>query len=164
MNTAFPQLSQEQMNSGMYPSKMPNLDINMRGAGPEQEKFRDWMDEMDDRLLDHMFTNQAHIGKNGLSKEQIGMMQKRGFKSRVSNRTGKAYPDSMTLRYKSTSFGSDDVLVWDLDGNPCTRELQMGDVVSVMIRYEGCYIKPGQYFGNSWSLMGVLFIAPGETA
>jgi hypothetical protein len=162
--TSFPTLSQEQMNSGQFPTKTPQIDINMKGAGEEQEKFKEWMDKLDDMLLQHIYQNQSHIGKMNLTKEQIGMMQKRGFRSRVSNRTGKSYPEAMTVRYKASAFGSEDVLVWDLEGNPCTRELQMNDIVALMIRYEGCYVKPGQYFGNSWSLMGVLLMASSEKA
>lgn len=124
----------------------------------EQIAFKDWIDKIDDMLLEWMTANQGQLGKANLTRDQVAMMQKRGFKSRVSNRTGKSYPEAMTVRYKASAFGSDEVLVWDREGNPYTKEIQMNDIVAVIMKYEGCYVKPGQYFGNSWTLMGVLFL------
>ena len=30
-----------------------------------------------------------------------------------------------------------------------------GDIVSVVLQYNGAYAKPGTYFGNTWQLIGV---------
>jgi hypothetical protein len=165
MNTMFPKLTLEQMSSSTIQLKSPELDITMKGAGPTQEAFRVWMDRVDNLLLDHMFHNQQELGKVGLTKDQVAMMQKRCFRSRISTKTGKTYSDAMACRQRNVAWsdGNGGVPVYDVEGQPHAIELRMNDTVSVCLSYQGCYIRSGQYFGNVWNLVCVMYIesAPG---
>ena len=39
-----------------------------------------------------------------------------------------------------------------------TGELEFNDIISVVLRYDGCYCRAHSWFGNVWSLVAVKFL------
>ena len=151
-----------------------SVDLTMKGAGSLQKDFRDWMDAVDDRLLDFMMKpeNVRIFGKPGLSREAMKALQKRQFRPRISSKTGKQYEDSMSCHCKAfwtqgmrhnMTYGRNTVPVRMPDGEiveanqayETQNPVPYGSNVAVCLRYDGPYCSPNQYFGNSWSLVSV---------
>ena len=156
MVTCFPKLVPEahQAYEGGTSERPPELDLTMKGAGPEQVQFKAFMDALDDALLEFVFNHQSVVGKSGLTRSQIEMMMKRQFRPRVSIKTGKQYPDALTCRYKMKDAPMQVVDAEckqvDLAANPTA--VAYNDVVRVAMRYNGPYIRGGS-FGNSWEML-----------
>ena len=154
MVTAFPRLKEETDAEGNL--RAAELDLTMKGAGEAQETFRLFMDRLDDQLLDFMYANQNLLGKKGLTREQVQMSQRRLFKTRISTKTGRQYPDACVVRYK----GRDGPLqVVDKDLNPIDLEkdpeaIGFNTIVRAILKYSGGYCRGGA-FGNSWELICV---------
>ena len=164
MMTSFPRLTGSTDDQGNQ--KPPEIDITMRGAGPAQETFKNFMDNLDMHLLRFMHDNQVLLGKRGLPMDAISMSQRPLFKTRVSAKTGKQYPDAMCLRYKNKD-GSP-LLIVDKDNNVLSVEdverdglVRFNTIVRVSLRYSGAYCKGGN-FGNSFELTGVQILGQAE--
>lgn len=156
MLTAFPRLSGHTDDHGN--DKPPEIDITMRGAGELQEKFKSFMDKLDNHLLNFMQKNQALLGKAGLTKEGLASLQRPLFKTRISAKTGKQYPDAMVLRFKGRD--GTPLIVVGTDGQPIeikedgSSAICFNSIVRVSLRFSGSYCKAG-FFGNSFELTGV---------
>ena len=157
MVTCFPKLTKGELEKdqerGINRTDY-ELDLTMQGAKMAQNAFKDWLDRLDDILLDYVFANQQIIGKKGFTKDQIAVMQKRSFKTRQNLKTNKTYPDAMVCRTKGfREYPRFPVY----DGHSVIYPLDVisGDILSVVIQYNGAYAKPGTFFGNSWQLIGV---------
>lgn len=164
MMTSFPRLSGGHDDNGNQ--KPPELDLTMRGAGPAQDQFKNFMDQMDEHLLDFMVAHQVLLGKRNLPRDAIAMSQRPLFKSRVSAKTGKQYPDAICLRYKNKD-GSP-LLIVDKDNNPLSIDdverdglVRFNTIVRVSLRFSGAYCKGGN-FGNSFELTGVQVLGQAE--
>ena len=157
MVTCFPKLTKGELEKdqerGINRTDY-ELDLTMQGAKMAQSAFKDWLDKLDDLLLDYVYANQQIIGKKGFTKDQIAVMQKRSFKTRQNLKTNKTYPDAMVCRTKGyREYPRFPVY----DGHSVIYPLDVisGDILSVVIQYNGAYAKPGTFFGNSWQLIGV---------
>ena len=165
MVTCFPKLVPEahQAYEGATNERPPELDLTMKGAGPEQLQFKAFMDGLDDALLEFVFNHQTVVGKANLTRAQIEMMMKRQFRPRVSIKTGKQYPDALTCRYKAKDTPiqvvDSECRVVDLAANPTA--VTYNDVVRVAMRYNGPYIRGGS-FGNSWEMLCVQVVGHAE--
>ena len=154
--TCFPKTKKEHLGNfaGPFERKYLEVDITMKGAGPEQEKFKAFMDACDELLLEYIYNNQSAIGKSNQSKEQLSVLLKRSFRPRMNIKTGKTYADAMTCRYRTPpGTEPEDVPVFNEAGLPYGGELEFNDIVSVVLKYEGCYCRANSWFGNSWSLV-----------
>ena len=134
----------------------PEIDITMKGAEDAQNMFKDWMDKLDDHLLHFVHQNQQILGKKGLSIDAVKTLQKRGFRPRVSMRTGKSYPEAMSCRFKGKN---EPLQVLDPNLVPIPPETHAGaavynDIIRVFLRYGGGYSRAG-IFGNLWDLLAV---------
>ena len=103
MVTCFPKLSQQALardqDRGINTLDF-SLDLTMTGAREPQLDFKAAIDGFDDLLLEYVFANQAIMGKKGMTKDQVEVMQKRAFRSRVNFKTSRVYPDAMSCRTK----------------------------------------------------------------
>ena len=161
MTTCFPKTKKEQLGreSSGIDRKYLEVDITMKGATNDQEQFKRLLDDVDDSLLEFVFNNQGVIGKAGCTRDQLGVLQKRSFRPRMNMKTGKAYADGMTCRYRLPAGAPpEDIPVFDEDGNVYTGELEFNDIISVVLRYDGCYCRAHSWFGNVWSLVAVKFL------
>ena len=106
MVTCFPKLVPEislhTYKENAVPNCPPEIDLMMKGAGTEQNKFKAFMDKLDDALLNFVVNHQNVLGKanNSLTRAQVEMMMKCQFCPHVSIKTSKTYPDVQTCRYK----------------------------------------------------------------
>lgn len=172
MVTCFPKLVPE-ISHNSYddtsqqgpPNRPPEIDLTMKGAGPEQNNFKAFMDRLDDALLDFVCANQQVLGKVGLKREHVEMMMKRQFRPRVSVKTGKSYPDAQTCRYKSKEsplqLVDSSCNPIDLTANPTA--VGYNDIVRVGMRYNGAYVRGGT-FGNSWEMLCVQLCGHADNA
>ena len=157
MVTCFPKLTKAELDKDQERGinrQDYELDLTMQGAKQAQGAFKDWCDRLDDLLLEYVFANQHLIGKKGYTRDQIAVMQKRSFKTRQNLKTNKTYPDAMVCRTKGyREYPRFPVY----DGHSVIYPLDVisGDILSVVIQYNGAYAKPGTFFGNSWQLIGV---------
>ena len=157
MVTAFPKLTREELNKDAERgiNRLDyELDLTMSGAGMAQRAFREWVDGADDLLLDYVFNNQQLVGKKGMTKDQIAVMQKRVFKQRINYKTSKQYPDAMICRTKGLREYPR-MPVYDPHSELYPLDVIGGDIVSVVLQYNGAYAKPNTFFGNTWQLIGV---------
>ena len=155
MLTAFPRLTGQLDESGM--AKPPEIDLTMRGSTEPQEKFKAFMDQLDEYLLEFMVQHQSLLGKRDLTKDQVAMSQRPLFKTRISAKTQKQYPDAMVLRYKNKTgepllVVDKNMDVIDLDKNP--EAIGFNSVVRCALKFSGAYCKAGM-FGASFELMAV---------
>ena len=95
MVTAFPCLVDMTDTEGNV--KPPEIDLTMKGTGEPQEHFKGFMDTLDEHLCVFMMDNQALLGKKGLTLDQVGMAQHNLFKTHISTKTGRQYPDAMVV-------------------------------------------------------------------
>lgn len=153
--TCFPKLGlQEDLE------RSQELDITMKGAKETQIEFRQWLDELDNQLLNFVKTHpnvlQGATFKKPPTVEQLEVMLKRAFKPRVSTKTGKTYPDSMVCRFKpGRNWGDENLLVLDADLNQIAPDtVAYNHLVRVHLVYNGPYCRGGS-FGNSWALQAV---------
>ena len=157
MVTCFPKLTKAELEKdqerGINRTDY-ELDLTMQGAKQAQGAFKDWCDRLDDLLLEYVFTNQHLIGKKGYTRDQIAVMQKRAFKTRQNLKTNKTYPDAMVCRTKGYREYPR-LPVYDQSNAIYPLDVIGGDIVSVVLQYNGAYAKPGTFFGNSWQLIGV---------
>jgi hypothetical protein len=157
MVTCFPKLTKAELEKdqerGINRTDY-ELDLTMQGAKQAQGAFKDWCDKLDDLLLDYMYANQHLIGKKGYTKDQIAVMQKRSFKARQNLKTNKTYPDAMVCRTKGYREYPR-LPVYDQVSAIYPLDVIGGDIVSVVLQYNGAYAKPNTFFGNSWQLIGV---------
>ena len=153
MVTAFPRLKEETDAEGNL--RAAELDLTMKGAGEAQETFRLFMDRLDDQLLDFMYANQNLLGKKGLTREQVQMSQRRLFKTRISTKTGRQYPDAMVVRYKNKetplSVVDKDLTVLDIND---PGVIGFNSIVRAVVQFSGSYCRGGAY-GNSFELVCV---------
>jgi hypothetical protein len=157
MVTCFPKLTQDALARDQergINSQDFSLDLTMTGAREPQSRFKTIIDAFDDMLLDYVYENQAIMGKKGMTRDQVEVMQKRAFRSRVNFKTSKVYPDSMACRTKGMRDLAR-VPIYDVNNAPYAAEVGGHDIVSVVLVYHGPYAKPNNFFGNSWSLAGV---------
>jgi hypothetical protein len=156
--TCFPKTKKEALGTmmGQFERKYLEVDITMKGAGHEQEAFKNFMDRVDESLLDFIFANQSVLGKSGCTRDQLAVLMKRSFRPRMNMKTQKTYADAMTCRFR-TAPGSEpeDIPVFDSEGNAYQGELEFNDIVSVVLKYDGCYCRAHSWFGNAWSLVAV---------
>ena len=187
--TSFPKLSSDiedpkHENLEVVKRATLSVDLTMKGAGSLQKDFRDWMDAVDDKLLDFMMKpeNVRLFGKPGLSREAMKALQKRQFRTRISSKTGKQYEDSMSCHCKAfwtqgmrhnQTFGRNTVPVFMSDDGSVVQAneayetpnpVPYGSTVAVCLRYDGPYCSPSQYFGNSWSLISVRYYGSSAVA
>ena len=157
MVTSFPKLTREDLlkdvDRGINRLDF-ELDLTQLGAKERQVAFQKMMDVFDDALLDFAFLNQSVLGKKGLTKEQMAIMQKRQFRQRINHKTGRQYPDAMVARSKGMRE-MPRMPVYDEHGHPYYLDVVGNDIVSVVLVYLGPYSKPNNYFGNAWQLVGV---------
>ena len=157
MVTCFPKLTKGELEKdqerGINRTDY-ELDLTMQGAKQAQGAFKDWCDKLDDLLLEYVFANQHLIGKKGYTRDQIAVMQKRAFKTRQNLKTNKTYPDAMVCRTKGYREYPR-LPVYDQSNAIYPLDVIGGDIVSVVLQYNGAYAKPGTFFGNSWQLIGV---------
>ena len=95
MVTAFPHLVDTTNTEGNV--KPPEIDLTMKGTGEPQEHFKAFMDMLNEHLHMFMMDNQALLGKKGLTLNQVGMAQHNLFKTHISTKTGRQYPDAMVV-------------------------------------------------------------------
>ena len=158
MVTCFPKLlpdAEANDTNNAYPTKSSEVDITMKGAQSPQVSFRQFIDAVDEHLIDFMMDNQALIGKKNLTRPQLETIMKRQFKQRVSVRTGRQYADAMTCRYKGpigtyVQVVDNNLTLIDLTQDP--GYVGYNDIIRVALRYNGAYARAG-YFGNSWELV-----------
>jgi len=143
------------------------LDLSMLGWGDIQREFRAWFDAMDLLLLDFIMVNQRLIGKSGESIETIKVLQRGLFRKRVCAKTGKQYEDSCVVKCKSFGFrGAGKPTIANAEENMvpvfnqdnvlmAPSDIAFHDMVSVSLRYDGCYAKPGIGFGHMWTLLAI---------
>ena len=137
--------------------KAPELDLTMKGANDAQNEFKQFMDRLDEHILNFMVEHQSLLGKKGLTREQVRMAQRTLFKTRISAKTGKQYADAVTLRYKNREgvplpVVDENLEPIDLEERP--DAIEYNSVVRVILKYNGAYAKQG-YFGHSLELMAV---------
>ena len=157
MVTAFPKLTREELNKDAERgiNRLDyELDLTMSGAGMAQRAFKECVDGADDLLLDHVFNNQQLVGKKGMTRDQLAVMQKRVFKQRINYKTNKQYPDAMICRTKGLREYPR-MPIYDPHSQLYPLDVIGGDIVSVVLQYNGAYAKPGTFFGNTWQLIGV---------
>jgi hypothetical protein len=155
MITCFPRLVNNVDDAGN--PKAPELDLTMRGAQDPQNQFRQFMDRLDEHLLNFMEEHQSLLGKKGLTREQVRMAQRTLFKTRISAKTRKQYADAITLRYKNRDgvplpVVDENLAPIDIEERP--DAIEYNSVVRVMLKFSGSYCKSG-HFGNSFELMAV---------
>lgn len=160
----------------LRPTATIDIDLNMKGAGDTQEAFKAWVDAIDDRYLGFMHQNQRILGKAGLSVEGVKALQKRQFRERISIKTGKKWPDAMVCHAKGfTNTGNKStgkimcrqgmsvidhrtqkVFMVNMHDEPTDDDnaILSNDVVAVVLRFDGPYVSPGQYFGIGWTMVG----------
>ena len=142
------------------------IDLSMYGAGPVQKEFRQFMDELDDTLLQYVFENQRLVGKHGESLVSLRCLQRRMFRPRISAKTGRKYEDSMLAKCKAFAFKSGRPVIQTASENMipvyndkneriAPTEILFHDMVVCSLRYDGCYAKPAIGFGHQWVLLGV---------
>ena len=157
MVTCFPKLSQQALardqDRGINTLDF-SLDLTMTGAREPQTDFKAVIDGFDDLLLEYVFANQAIMGKKGMTKDQVEVMQKRAFRSRVNFKTSRVYPDAMSCRTRGLRELASMPVV-DVNNMQYVPDVVGNDIVSVVLVYNGPYAKPNNFFGNSWSLVGV---------
>ena len=157
MVTCFPKLNQQALqrdqDRGINTLDF-SLDLTMTGAREPQLDFKAVIDGFDDLLLEYVFANQAIMGKKGMTKDQVEVMQKRAFRSRVNFKTSRVYPDAMSCRTKGLRDLTSMPVV-DVNNMQYVPDVVGNDIVSVVLVYNGPYAKPNNFFGNSWSLVGV---------
>ena len=157
MVTCFPKLNQQALardqDRGINTLDF-SLDLTMTGAREPQLDFKAAIDGFDDLLLEYVFANQAIMGKKGMTKDQVEVMQKRAFRSRVNFKTSRVYPDAMSCRTKGLRDLTSMPVV-DVNNMQYVPDVVGNDIVSVVLLYNGPYAKPNNFFGNSWSLVGV---------
>ena len=157
MVTCFPKLNQQALardqDRGINTLDY-SLDLTMTGAREPQLDFKAAIDGFDDLLLEYVFANQAIMGKKGMTKDQVEVMQKRAFRSRVNFKTSRVYPDAMSCRTKGLRELTSMPVV-DVNNMQYVPDVVGNDIVSVVLVYNGPYAKPNNFFGNSWSLVGV---------
>jgi hypothetical protein len=157
MVTCFPKLNQQALardqDRGINTLDF-SLDLTMTGAREPQLDFKAAIDGFDDLLLEYVFANQAIMGKKGMTKDQVEVMQKRAFRSRVNFKTSRVYPDAMSCRTKGLRDLTSMPVV-DVNNMQYVPDVVGNDIVSVVLVYNGPYAKPNNFFGNSWSLVGV---------
>ena len=157
MVTCFPKLNQPALardqDRGINTLDF-SLDLTMTGAKEPQLDFKAVIDGFDDLLLEYVFANQAIMGKKGMTKDQVEVMQKRAFRSRVNFKTSRVYPDAMSCRTKGLRELTSMPVV-DVNNMQYVPDVVGNDIVSVVLVYNGPYAKPNNFFGNSWSLVGV---------
>lgn len=157
MVTCFPKLNQQALqrdqDRGINTLDF-SLDLTMTGAREPQLDFKAVIDGFDDLLLEYVFANQAIMGKKGMTKDQVEVMQKRAFRSRVNFKTSRVYPDAMSCRTKGLRELTSMPVV-DVNNMQYVPDVVGNDIVSVVLVYNGPYAKPNNFFGNSWSLVGV---------
>ena len=155
MITCFPRLVNNVDEAGN--PKAPELDLTMKGANDAQNEFKQFMDRLDEHILNFMVEHQSLLGKKGLTREQVRMAQRTLFKTRISAKTGKQYADAVTLRYKNREgvplpVVDENLEPIDLEERP--DAIEYNSVVRVILKYNGAYAKQG-YFGHSLELMAV---------
>ena len=155
MITCFPRLVNNVDEAGN--PKAPELDLTMKGANDAQNEFKQFMDRLDEHILNFMVEHQSLLGKKGLTREQVRMAQRTLFKTRISAKTGKQYADAVTLRYKNRDgvplpIVDENLEPIDLEERP--DAIEYNSVVRVILKYNGAYAKQG-YFGHSLELMAV---------
>lgn len=163
MVTAFPRLVDTTDPEGNV--KPPEIDLTMKGAGEPQERFKAFMDALDEHLRLFMMDNQALLGKKSLTLDQVGMAQRNLFKTRISTKTGRQYPDAMVVRYKGRDSPLECV---DKNLNPIDTVANpdaatFNTIVRCVLRYCGSYCRGGA-FGNSWELVCVQILGTCERA
>jgi hypothetical protein len=141
------------------------IDLCMLGAGNMQKQFRVWMDTFDDLLLDFVHSNQRLIGKFAMTKDALRAIQRRMFRPRVSQKTGRQYEDSCIVKCKSFGFrGKPSVSTAIENMVPCFDKdnqridpttIEFHHVVSASLRYDGCYANSALGFGNMWTLLAL---------
>ena len=151
------------------------LDLSMLGCGAIQTEFRAWFDAMDALLLDFIMSNQRLIGKAGESIDTIKVLQRQLFRKRVCAKTGRQYEDSCVVKCKSFGFrGAGKPVLANAEENMvpvfnqdnmlmAPTDIQFHDMVSVSLRYDGCYAKPGIGFGHMWTLLAIKDYGPIHT-
>lgn len=156
------------------------IDLTERNISNEGVLFRRWMDAFDDKLRAFVHANQRLLGKSNMSKDAIGALQKRAFRSRVSKK-GDTYPDSMMVRCKAYAVKGtkrcsharpNTIPVFLANGDTRMANAQpdiqsteglgvsFGDSVAVTLRLDGAYAQAGIGFGNTWTLTSIRVYEP----
>lgn len=136
------------------------VDLTMKGAEDVHRRFYEFTRALDDTLLDVVHCNQHMVGKVNLSKEQLVPLQKRIFRERISQSTGRQYDDAFLPRCKAfTKAGPhwcrNSVRVFDEENNPTMEYPENGEVVQACVRYDGPFASSAIGFGHTFTLLAV---------